>query len=1419
MKKTKKLGLLISGCLCFSVILGNLGLPFFAYGNDSTNIERDGAEPKEVEISLVIGASLVKEKIESQKTQQTSGKKINYVEGEVLVKYRNNKIDLQTVSGRAAALDLGAAPAGRRGDLIKNNIAVLKTKDAETVEQKVAQLRSDPNVEYAQPNYQYYSMAIDTNDTGRAQLWALENTGQLIEGTASSGGSATGTVDADIDAPEAWAINEGTSTVPIVAVIDTGVAYQHPDLLANMWDGSSCKDEDGNSLGGCNYGYDFQDDDKMPLPTTSAHGTRVAGSIAAVKNNGKGVIGVAPRAKIMAIKSSLTTSNIIESIDFATQNGATIINASWGGSTHDDLLEAAIAAFPGLFVTAAGNDSTNNESVHLYPSDYDAANIISVAATDQNDAIADFSNYGAVSVDVAAPGVNIYSIVSQETTVMSEDFETVATSSIPAGWTAGGTGNNWGVYDTGVENWDNVLYSDLNTPYLDNASTTVTSPTYDLSGGGANIDFWSACDTEYNTLNWDDYMALDFSSDGSNFTEVLKWDEVYMDDLNGDDDQAGSAQYHFEHLSIPSIYATSNFKFRLRWTTEGDNNDYNGCLIDSLEITKYTDGTEEAYDYYKGTSAAAPYVAGLAALIRGYNPDLTTAQIKNIILTSGDSIADLNPVTGTHPINTGKRINAQKALQAANSDKAITAFTIPGQTGETVIDEPNHTITLNFPFGTDPDALVATFTTTGASVKIGATVQESGTTTNDFSAPVIYRVTAVDESYQDYTVTVVVAPDPDIALLAADKAALVENSIKGGNSALSNVTEALAVLPANGSVNASTTITWASSVPGAVSHDGQTVVRPAFAAGNTSVNLTATLAKGSQTDTKIFALTVTKLPASSVATVTSATYTVATTTISNVPFGTAKSVFLAALAKGQADQTWNSDDVSDPVATDDTLVVTAQNGTTTTNYVVTVNGAIQLTISAPTLTTAKPYDGGTVAAVTAGSLIGIVGGDVVTVTAVANYDTSDVGTAKTITVIYTLAGADAGKYAKPVNDSSVTSGVITAVVINAAAIAGATAPVRAAVPATTITATNQWTGAISWAPVASQFAASTVYTATITITPKTGYTLTGVTANLFIVSGATATNAADSGVVMAVFPATASESSGSGGGGGGGGTVTTFSGGTGSVGNAGGVVTLNPGDGTLAKLTAPANAFSSAATVTVAKVSNSSPTYIPPAGSTGLFMVGTSAYQITAVSGTTNVTSFAAPVALAFTYTAAQIPAGVAEKDLKVYYYDEATKAWVEVPSTVNAATHTITATVSHLTQFAIYGKKTPASTAASIAQLQALLNSLIAQLRVAVKQMIAQGKPVSPALMIYAKDAPAVVPGKITRGWAYKSSGDEIKIIQAILARDAAVYPQAKITGYFDAATLAGVRRFQKKYGISKPGDIGYGYVGPATRAKMNAM
>jgi len=690
MRIPRKVNLFLSFCLIFSVVIGNISisLPVFAAEKTSANFEqsrtgvrsnssgpsfgRQNAAPKEME-----------EKSGLAKSQQAETKRKDYVEGEILVKYKSDKINLDTFSGRASALNFANSRSlERKEDLRKNNISVLRIKDSRTVEDKITELKSDPNVEYVEPNYRRYPAIINTDDTNKGLLWGLDNTGQTVGGTYAT--NNPGSVDKDIDASEAWVISEtATSTPVIVAIIDTGVAYNHPDLATNMWDGTNCKDEKGVAIvGGCNHGYDYENNDNTPLPATSSHGTHIAGTIAASKNNGKGVIGVAPQTKIMAIKFGLDITSEIKAIDFAIQNGAKIINASFGGDTFSQFEYDEINRFKtagGIFVAAAGNETANNESTHSYPSDYNLDNIISVAATDQNDALADFSNYGSTSVDVGAPGVNIFSTIA-DSVVLFETFESITPPAVPNSWVTSGTNDNWGTYDLdGGTFWGNVLYGDwINLPYTQTADTTIISEIYDLSAGGATgatIDFWARCDTEYITDGWADYMQLEYSADGASFSPAVdpyfggefRWDEPTFDILNGEDplDSAGASLFHYKDILIPDQYLTSNFKFQFRWVANGnsDTGGGDGCLVDDIKITKFSDGSDEQYDYMQGTSMAAPHVAGLAGLVWGYKPSLTSAEVKSTILETGDDVLSHAGKTVT-----GKRINAFNALNSLVSE-------------------------------------------------------------------------------------------------------------------------------------------------------------------------------------------------------------------------------------------------------------------------------------------------------------------------------------------------------------------------------------------------------------------------------------------------------------------------------------------------------------------------------------------------------------------------------------------------------------------------------------------------------------------------------------------------------------------------------------------------------------------------------
>jgi len=296
-----------------------------------------------------------------------------------------------------------------------------------TVEKTISAYKNDPRFEYIEPDYiitledvekpssatesseKITPQATTPNDPGYSQLWGLNNIGQ-------SGGTA----DADIDAPEAWDIQRGNPNL-VIGVIDSGVDYNHPDLVGNIWtnpgeiagDGI---DNDSNGYIDDVRGWDFAYNDNNPMDV-DGHGTHVAGTIAGKGNNGVGVTGVAWNAKIMPLKflddsGSGYTSSAILAINYATAKGVKLTNNSWGGGGYSQALYDAIntAGQQGaLFIAAAGNDGTNNDIYPAYPASYNLANIISVASTTRTDGLSWFSNYGATTVDLGAPGSDIYS--------------------------------------------------------------------------------------------------------------------------------------------------------------------------------------------------------------------------------------------------------------------------------------------------------------------------------------------------------------------------------------------------------------------------------------------------------------------------------------------------------------------------------------------------------------------------------------------------------------------------------------------------------------------------------------------------------------------------------------------------------------------------------------------------------------------------------------------------------------------------------------------------------------------------------------------------------------------------------------------------------------------------------------------------
>lgn len=279
------------------------------------------------------------------------------------------------------------------------------------VDKAIAALSLNPLVEYAEPDYAQRAL-LTPNDTYFGLLWGLHNTGQSIRG-------GNGLPDADIDMPESWDITTGGAGCA-VAVLDTGTQWSHADLNANIWSNpgeiaGNGIDDDGNGYVDDVRGWDFYSRDNNP-DDADGHGTHTAGTIAAEGNNGTGVAGVAWNCTIMPLRflgpNGGSTADAIAALNYAVAKGVKVSNNSWGGGGYSSSLYNAIAnarSIGHVFVAAAGNDGINTDSSPSYPASYDLDNIISVAAMDNNDYPASFSNYGASTVDLGAPGVDIAS--------------------------------------------------------------------------------------------------------------------------------------------------------------------------------------------------------------------------------------------------------------------------------------------------------------------------------------------------------------------------------------------------------------------------------------------------------------------------------------------------------------------------------------------------------------------------------------------------------------------------------------------------------------------------------------------------------------------------------------------------------------------------------------------------------------------------------------------------------------------------------------------------------------------------------------------------------------------------------------------------------------------------------------------------
>ncbi len=685
----------------------------------------------------------------------------NWANNEILIQFRETNIDLTTYVGKYQLEQIEEVNNLKTTDTIsESNIAVMEVKwdvpqeyfssnqemsitgsrygetASWTIDAVIEELKKDPRIKHVQRNFVYKTFSLPTplsyswshligrkntisssfswrsvpNDESFSSLWWLDNQGQEINGTA-------GTTDADIDYPEAMAYSEGKlGSGVIVAVLDTGIAYDHPDLSTQMWNWKECVSDTGGYIGDCIHGYDYAYDDKDPYDGFF-HGTHVAGTIGASSKNSFGVAGVSPRLELMAVKvlddsGYGDTASIIRGINFAKNNGAKVINASFGWvyqvntrSDFDFIYYDAIASFPGLFIAAAGNNGTNYENdesnYKVYPAGFWSNttvsgeviidreivlsgeeiipalyNVISVAATDKDDNLAYFSNYGANSVHIAAPWVEVNSTI-----IKSEPIPMVPELiSYNNGWRkkSGSPSETWSTRsdmvvsgeiivsgETSITPWE-VLWWDTRDPYVSGESTYIEKSfsNSEINISSVKISAW--CDTPSYVNDYLDIMI----NTGWLFQSAVHIDEsTLMYQWNS---RELSFNGHNGYYSEYTLYYDANnplntawgFDIRIKWVTHGDGVENYGCFVNALTLGRVSKNL--SYDYLDGTSMSAPHVAWAAALAWSYKPDANLYEIRNAIIGTTDYKVQLQD-----KVMTAGRLNLLNMLEALTLPKIL----------------------------------------------------------------------------------------------------------------------------------------------------------------------------------------------------------------------------------------------------------------------------------------------------------------------------------------------------------------------------------------------------------------------------------------------------------------------------------------------------------------------------------------------------------------------------------------------------------------------------------------------------------------------------------------------------------------------------------------------------------------------------
>jgi subtilisin family serine protease len=573
--------------------------------------------------------------------------------------------DDATRSDRLAAR--ADAEAGFERTLGAPEFQLLELEAGQTVSGALAELNADPAVAVATRDG-YDSPHAIPDDPLYGQLWGLSNPG-IAPGVQNFPNPLAG---ADIGVLSAWNQTVGTPST-VMAILDSGYRFAHPDLAAVAWDNTADPpgggDDDLNGIADDSHGADFvgssadspatdgdPTDDNM---LDGGHGVHVAGTAGAAGDDGVGITGVAQNARIMPLRvcsysnvaaaTRCPTSSQIAAINYAGSHGARVANMSLGGTVSNQAVVDAFAANPQtLFVVSAGNDTEDNDVTPRYPCNYrpdvdstgPVDNIICVAATNQADQLASFSDWGATSVDQGAPGTETQSAYP----VRNRDTETFSVNDFATKWTA--TGASGGFARTNEAPLASFGMAD--TPGAGPTASTTresTSAAFTLPAGLGSCQFSQRRQLSVGAGNEYRYAVL------LNGTPVFQSAAVTSSGV-------------ISTVPIPELDAGGNVQIRERYAVGASPGPTNGVWLDDLQLNCYESVDDTTgRTYLQGTSMAAPHVTGAAALLFSLEPATTVAEARNLLLSNVDPVAALAGKTVT-----GGRLDIGAVLDGFDED-------------------------------------------------------------------------------------------------------------------------------------------------------------------------------------------------------------------------------------------------------------------------------------------------------------------------------------------------------------------------------------------------------------------------------------------------------------------------------------------------------------------------------------------------------------------------------------------------------------------------------------------------------------------------------------------------------------------------------------------------------------------------------